>query len=494
MEKKYISTRNQQKEINFYQAIVQGIGEDGGLLVPDFDFTKMDLDVLSKLNYVDLATEVLSTFVPEEGKELIHDACLNAYGTGLFPEIVVPVKKAGDVYVAELFHGQTAAFKDMALSLLPYLMTLSLKQLKEEREVMILAATSGDTGKAALEGFKDVEGTCIKVFYPLDGVSAIQQQQMVSQTGKNVKVVGIHGNFDDAQSAVKKAFASEELKVASDQHNVFLSSANSINVGRLIPQIVYYFHSYFELVRNNEIKLGDKINFCVPSGNFGNCLAGYFAKKMGLPIDKFVCASNKNNILTDFFTTGKYDANREFYKTNAPAMDILVSSNLERLVWFMSDGDGEKVRQYMDKLNSEGVYEVDDATFAKIKDQFKAGCLSEDEILTTIKTCFNETGYLLDTHTAIGYGVLKQYQQETGDHTKTVLLSTASPYKFPESVYQAIYGEELDVYTAIDKLSEKTGVPVPQALAGIKEREVLHKEAIDKTEIISFIKSEIEAM
>ena len=232
----------------------------------------------------------------------------------------------------------------------------------------------------------------------------------------------------------------------------------------------------------------------MPSGNFGNCLAGYFAKKMGLPIDKFVCASNKNNILTDFFTTGKYDANREFYKTNAPAMDILVSSNLERLVWFMSDGDGEKVRQYMDKLNSEGVYEVDDATFAKIKDQFKAGCLSEDEILTTIKTCFNETGYLLDTHTAIGYGVLKQYQQETGDHTKTVLLSTASPYKFPESVYQAIYGEELDVYTAIDKLSEKTGVPVPQALAGIKEREVLHKEAIDKTEIISFIKSEIEAM
>lgn len=494
MEKKYISTRNLQKEINFYQAIVQGIGEDGGLLVPNFDFTKVNLEELAKLNYVNLATEVLSTFVPEDGKELIHEACLNAYGKGLFPDTVVPVKKAGDVYVAELFHGQTVAFKDMALSLLPYLMTLSLKQLNEQRKVMILAATSGDTGKAALEGFKDVKGTCIKVFYPLDGVSAIQQQQMVSQTGNNVKVIGINGNFDDAQTAVKKAFAFEELKVASNQHNVFLSSANSINIGRLIPQIVYYFHSYFELVKNKEISLGEQINFCVPSGNFGNCLAGYFAKQMGLPINKFICASNKNNILTDFFTTGKYDANREFYKTNAPAMDILVSSNLERLVWFMTDGDGKKVRSYMENLNNDGVYEVDAITYAKIKDQFKAGCLSEDKILETIKTCYNETGYLLDTHSAIGYGVLKQYQQDTGDKTKTVLLSTASPYKFPESVYQAIYDEKLDVYQAIDKLNEKTGVPVPQSLVGIKDREVLHKQTIDKTEIISFIKSEIEAM
>ncbi|MFQ6792964.1 MAG: threonine synthase [Thomasclavelia sp.] len=493
MEKKYISTRNQQEEINFYQAIVQGIGNDGGLLVPNFDFTKMDLEALMKLNYVDLATEVLTTFVGEDGKELIHDACLNAYGKGLFPKEVVPVKKAGDVYIAELFHGQTAAFKDMALSLLPYLMTLSLNKLNEQRQVMILAATSGDTGKAALEGFKDVPGTSIKVFYPLDGVSAIQQQQMVSQTGNNVEVVGIHGNFDDAQTAVKKAFASKELKTASDKHNVFLSSANSINVGRLIPQIVYYFHSYFELVRNKEIALGDKINFCVPSGNFGNCLAGYFAKQMGLPIDKFICASNKNNILTDFFTTGKYDANRDFYKTNAPAMDILVSSNLERLVWFMC-GDGNRVREYMDKLNQDGIYEVDQNVLAKIQEQFKAGYLDEDQVLATIKACYNETGYLLDTHTAVGYGVLKEYQAKTNDHTKTVLLATASPYKFPESVYQAIYGEELDVYSAIDKLNEKTGVMVPKPLQGIKDREILHKKKIDKSEIIDFIKAEIEAV
>lgn len=494
MNKTYISTRNQQDEINFYQAIVQGIGNDGGLLVPNFELQKLDLKQLSTLNYVDLATEVISTFVPEEGKTLIQDACKKAYGSGLFPEVVVPVKKAGDVYVAELFHGQTAAFKDMALSLLPHLMTLSLKQLKEDREVMILAATSGDTGKAALEGFKDVPGTCIKVFYPLDGVSSIQQQQMVSQTGNNVKVIGIKGNFDDAQSAVKVAFGDENLKAVSDQHHVFLSSANSINVGRLIPQIVYYFHSYFELVRQNEIQLGDQVNFCVPSGNFGNCLAGWFAKNMGLPVNKFIAASNKNNILTDFFATGKYDANREFYKTNAPAMDILVSSNLERLVWFMSGKDGGKVKSYMDKLKENGVYEVDDETFARIQDQFKAGYLNEQQVLDTIKECYNTTGYLLDTHTACGYGVLKEYQKASGDQTKTVLLSTASPYKFPESVYQAIYGETLDVYEAIEKLNEKTGVEIPQPLVGIKDCPVLHKTHIDKSEIIPFIQSEMEKM
>ena len=494
MNKTYVSTRNQQKEINFYQAIVQGIGDDGGLLVPNFDFKQLDLNKLVKLNYVDLATEVIATFVPEDGKELIHQACNNAYGKGLFPEVVVPVKKAGDVYVAELFHGQTAAFKDMALSLLPHLMTLSLKQLKEDRQVMILAATSGDTGKAALEGFKDVDGTCIKVFYPLDGVSAIQQQQMVSQEGNNVKVVGIKGNFDDAQSAVKVAFADEMLKAVSNEHHVFLSSANSINVGRLIPQIVYYFHSYFELVRNNEIEMGEKVNFCVPSGNFGNCLAGWFAKNMGLPVNQFIAASNKNNILTDFFTTGKYDANREFFKTNAPAMDILVSSNLERLVWYMSGKDGNKVKTYMDKLKAEGVYEVDDDTFNNIKKQFKAGYLSEEEVLSTIKKCYDDTGYVLDTHTACGYGVLKRYQEETNDNTKTILLSTASPYKFPESVYKALFNEDLDVYEAIDKLNEKTGVEVPKPLVGIKDREILHKTHIDKTEIINFIKSEMEGL
>lgn len=494
MQKEYISTRKKQKPINFYQAIVQGIGDDGGLLVPNFKLPTLDLHTLKNLNYVDLATEVISQFVDEDGKELIHEACKQAYGKGLFGKEVVPVKKAGDVYVAELFHGQTAAFKDMALSLLPHLMTLSLKKLQEEREVMILAATSGDTGKAALEGFKDVDHTCIKVFYPIEGVSAIQKQQMVSQTGKNVQVVGIHGNFDDAQTAVKKAFGSKLLRQACDQHKVFLSSANSINVGRFIPQIVYYFYSYFKLVAEKEVELGDKVNFCIPSGNFGNCLAGYFAKKMGLPIDKFICGSNKNQILTDFFNTGVYDANREFYKTNAPAMDILVSSNLERLVWMMVDGDGNKVDAYMQKLNETGKYEIDPETLTHIQQEFKAGMLNEEEVIGTIRTCYKETGYLLDTHTAVGYGVLKKYQETSNDHTKTILLSTASPYKFPESVYYAISGTKLNEYDALEALYNRTKVPVPKPLAGIKDRKILHKQVIDKKEIIDFIETEIKKM
>ncbi|MFV0393381.1 MAG: threonine synthase [Coprobacillaceae bacterium] len=494
MVKQYISTRGKQEPINFYQAIVQGIGNDGGLIVPDFDFTKVDIKKLSKLSYVDLATEILSTFVPEDGKELLHQACLEAYGKGLFPSAVVPVEKVGDIYIAELFHGQTAAFKDMALSLLPHLMILSLKQLKEEREVLILAATSGDTGKAALEGFKDVAGTSIKVFYPLDGVSEVQKQQMITQEGKNVEIIGIEGNFDDAQTAVKQAFGSPELKALCEEHNVFLSSANSINIGRLIPQIVYYFYSYFTLVKEGEIILGDTVNFCIPSGNFGNALAGYFAKQMGLPVGKYICASNKNNILTDFFTTGKYDANREFYKTNAPAMDILVSSNLERLVYFMSGKDGQKVDAYMSKLKENGVYQVDDEVLQTISEEFKAGMLNEQEVLDTIASCYQETKYVLDTHTAIGYGVLKNYQETTKDPTKTILLSTASPYKFPESVYEALYKEKLDVYTAINALYEKTKVAVPKPLQDMKDREILHKTVIDKTEIIPYIKKKIEDM
>jgi threonine synthase len=494
MEKKYVSTRGKQQPLNFYQAIVQGIGNDGGLLVPDFAFTKVNLKAMAKMSYVDLAINILSTFVPEDGKELLQQACLEAYGKGLFPKEVVPVKKVDNIYIAELFHGQTAAFKDMALSLLPHVMTLSLKQLQEEREVLILAATSGDTGKAALEGFKDVKGTQIKVFYPIEGVSEVQKQQMITQTGDNVEVIGIDGNFDDAQTAVKQAFGSKELKAICEEHNVFLSSANSINVGRLIPQIVYYFYSYFTLVKEQEITLGEKVNFCIPSGNFGNALAGYFAKQMGLPINKFICASNKNNILTDFFTTGKYDANREFYKTNAPAMDILVSSNLERLVYFMSGNDSDKMTTYMQNLKEKGIYEVDAEILQKISEEFKAGMLNEEEVLQTIVTCYQETNYVLDTHTAIGYGVLKRYQENTKDETKTILLSTASPYKFPESVYEALTGQTLDVYTAITALHEKTGVPVPKPLQDMKEREVLHTTIIDKDTIVTYIKDKIKEM
>lgn len=489
--KKFISTRNQQKPVGFYKAIVQGIGTDGGLLVPDFELPRLDLQKLAKLDYVSLATEIVSVFVPEDGRELIAQACLNAYGKGLFPKEVVPVRKAGDAWIAELFHGQTAAFKDMALSLLPHLMTLSLRQLGEDRKVIILAATSGDTGKAALEGFRDVEGTGIIVFYPTDGVSAIQKQQMVSQEGANVQVVGIRGNFDDAQRAVKAAFADPEIAAACDKGGVFLSSANSINIGRLIPQIVYYISSYLELVRRGEISLGDKVNFCVPSGNFGNCLAGWLAKQMGLPVAKFLIASNRNNILTDFFNTGRYDTRREFYKTNAPAMDILVSSNLERLVWFMTGKDGEKTRRYMEGLKNEGVYEVDADVLARIKEEFTAGYLDESQVLETIKKCYDTNGYVLDTHTACGYGFLESYRQSSGDTTPAILVSTASPYKFPESVHGAITGESLDVYSAIEALESGTMVPVPSPLRGIKDRPVLHRTVIDRSEIPAFIRDAV---
>lgn len=492
-EKMYLSTRGNQKPLNFYEAILQGIGSDGGLLVPDFKMDQKDLKALQNLSYVDMATEIISTFTPDDVKKEIKGLCAAAYGSGLFPKNVVPVEKAGDVYVAELFQGPTAAFKDMALSLLPHFMTFSLKQKGEERDVMILAATSGDTGKAALEGFKDVEGTCIKVFYPIDGVSPIQKQQMITQTGKNVDVIGIRGNFDDAQTAVKKAFNSQELKELCDQHHVFLSSANSINIGRLIPQIVYYFYSYMTLVNQKEIQLGEVVNFTIPSGNFGNCLAGYLAKKMGLPIQKFIIASNKNNILTDFFNTGKYDANREFYKTNAPAMDILVSSNLERLVYFLCE-DASLVKGYMDKLNETGEYSVDEDVFKKVQENFTAGWLSEEDVIKVIGQCYKETGYLLDTHTAIGYGVLKEYQESTNDSTKTILLSTASPYKFPESVYQAISDQVINEYDAIDALNEKTHVDIPTPLKGIKDREILHTKVIDKESIIDFIGEQVKGL
>lgn len=492
-EKKYVSTRGQQRPLDFCDAILQGIGSDGGLLVPAFELDQKDLKALQHLSYVDMATEIMTSFVGEQEKEEMRALCQKAYGQNLFPQEVVPVKQAGDVFIAELFQGPTAAFKDMALSLLPHFMTYSLKKKGEQRKVMILAATSGDTGKAALEGFKDVDGTYIQVFYPVDGVSPIQKQQMVTQTGNNVDVVGIQGNFDDAQRAVKQAFQSSALKDLCDEHHVFLSSANSINIGRLIPQIVYYFYSYMTLVNKNEIRLGESVHFTIPSGNFGNCLAGVLAKKMGLPIQKFIVASNRNNILTDFFRTGKYDARREFYKTNAPAMDILVSSNLERLVYMMAQ-ESQKVKSYMDDLNQNGVYEISSDLLEKIQDVFKAGWLNEDEVLDTIKTCFEQTGYLLDTHTAIGYGVYKEYQKTSGDETKTIILATASPYKFADSVYKALTDQSLSEYQAIEAVYEKTGVDIPKPLVQLDQKEILHQKVIDKDDIIHEISQKIKEL
>ena len=492
MKQHYISTRNKENSVDFYQAILQGLSKDGGLFFPDFSLPKCSLEAWAQLDYATLASEILKCFVPKNGHDFITQACIQVYGGDLFVREVVPVKKAGDIYIAELFHGPTAAFKDMALTLLPYLMTLSLKMQGEDRQVMILAATSGDTGKAALEGFKDVPGTKIKVFYPSVGVSAIQKQQMVTQLGKNVEVVGIEGNFDDAQSAVKVAFNDQEMLRLCHEHDLFLSSANSINIGRLLPQIVYYFYSYFKLVSKGEIKLYDKVNFCIPSGNFGNALAGFMAKEMGLPVHRFICASNKNHILTDFFTTGEYDTQRIFYKTNAPAMDILVSSNLERFIWLMSQKDEKKVISYMDSLKTSGKYQLDKEVFDSVSHWVKAGYASEKETLDAIKKMYKDHHYLLDTHTATGYHVYKEYQSKTKDKHPTILMATASPYKFAEAVYEALTGETLEAYDAIEKLHRLTGVSIPKPLQNLKEYPVRFEKVIDKKEIVTYIKERIK--
>lgn len=487
MDNRYRSTRGSVQRLNFCESVLQGIGTDGGLLVPDFELPLLNLESLQGLGYVELATEVLSRFAPELSREALAEACTKAYASGTFPPDVVPVVSAGDIYVAELYHGPTAAFKDMALQLLPHLMGLSLNQKRDGQRALILAATSGDTGKAALEGFHDVEGTFIKVFYPVDGVSVVQRQQMITQSGNNVEVVAIRGNFDDAQRAVKEAFASSELQEACSRKGIFLSSANSINIGRLAPQVVYYFHAYLQLVKKGTVKMGEKINFVVPSGNFGNCLAGVIARSMGLPVARFIVASNRNNVLTDFFSTGAYDVRRPFYKTNAPAMDILVSSNLERLL-FMLCGDSGKVAEWMQLLKDERAYSVDDAMRDILQESFSVGWLSEDEVLDTIGHWFRQYGYLADTHTAVGLGVYERYRCKTGDSTPAVVLSTASPYKFPASVCRAVTGEILSDEKATASLMKLSGIAVPDCLNGVMERPVLHRQVIDPCHIVSFIK------
>ncbi|MBR4778607.1 MAG: threonine synthase [Bacteroidaceae bacterium] len=490
MDNSFVSTRGSALQMDFYQAVLQGIADDGGLLMPASDLPLLDLISLQGLSYEALASRIISTFVPEGTEPLIATACSKAYAGGSFPKEVVPVVKAGDVHIAELFHGPTAAFKDMALQLLPHLLTLSLKQRGENRQALILAATSGDTGKAALEGFADVEGTMIKVFYPDEGVAPIQRQQMVTQQGKNVEVVAIRGNFDDAQRAVKEAFASENLHRTCKKKNLFLTSANSINVGRLVPQIVYYFHAYLQLVAKGVIAQGDDINVAVPSGNFGNCLAGVMAQRMGVPIRRFIVASNRNNVLTGFFTTGCYDVRRPFHKTISPAMDILVSSNLERLLSLLY-GDASKVAGCMNNLRDTGRYWIDGELLEQLHDTFAAGWLTDEEIISTIRDYHRTTGYLADTHTAVALGVYDRYRQQTADNTPTVVMATASPYKFPASVCKAVTGRDVPEELATEVLWRTTGCPVPEALQDIMDRPVLHNRVINRNQIVSHIAESI---
>ena len=384
----------------------------------------------------------------------------------------------------ELWHGPTCAFKDMALQILPHLLVKSMKKTGEKSKVIILTATSGDTGKAALEGFADVEGTGIIVFYPDNGVSEIQKYQMITQTGENVKVFGVRGNFDDTQTGVKRIFTDKELISFMEARNLKFSSANSINWGRLAPQIVYYFSAYADLIKENRIAAGDKINFVVPTGNFGNILAGFYAAKMGLPVNRLVCASNDNNILTDFIRTGCYDKRREFIKTVSPSMDILISSNLERLLYEVTNHDGKKVSQWMNELNVSGSYDIGQKNAKEIKKYFWAGWSNQDETLKTIECVYSDYKYVLDTHTAVAVDVYDKYVITTGDLTPSVVISTASPFKFNNSVCKALFGEnkiaDKSEFELLELLSKECDLPIPAGLAGLDKKEVLHKSVCDK--------------
>ncbi len=472
----YTSTRDTGVSLEAAQAVKQGLSRDGGLLTP-VEFPKLsqnDLNAMLPMSYQQRATFVMGLYLPDySAKELLGFA-EKAYGPARFDtSAVAPVKTLdAATHCLELWHGPTSAFKDLALQMLPQLLSAALKKTGETRTACILAATSGDTGKAAMEGFADVEQTKILVFYPKDGVSAVQEAQMLTQRGGNVNVCSVVGNFDDAQSGVKRIFSDEALRDELDKRSYFLSSANSINWGRILPQVVYYISAYCDLVRDEKLKLGDKVNFCVPTGNFGDILAGYYARKMGLPVGKLICASNKNDVLTEFLTTGTYDRNRTFYNTMSPSMDILISSNLERLIFDLTGGDGAQVKKYMDALAMSGSYRVDDGVFGKIKELFWAGSCGEEATAAAIARYYKEYDYLIDTHTAVAADVLEQYRAATKDETPAVFVSTASPFKFCDSVLKAIgqtpAGEGIEL---IDQLQYATERPAPWRLAALREKE-----------------------
>lgn len=469
----YMSTRNKEQKVTASFAIKEGLSKEGGLFVPENfpTLTNEDYEYLKNVNYKKRAAYILKMFLEEFSLSELEQFSEKAYGNEKFPEAVTPIHEYDEkTHYLELWHGPTCAFKDMALQMLPHLLISSANKTGDNRIVTILVATSGDTGKAALDGFSDVEGSKIIVFYPKDGVSEIQKLQMITQKGNNVFVSGINGNFDDAQSGVKAIFTDKEFNSLLNEKGVVLSSANSINWGRLAPQIVYYISSYIDLVNNKKINMGDKINVCVPTGNFGNILAAYYAKKMGLPVNKLICASNSNNILTDFLSTGVYDRNRKFILTMSPSMDILISSNLERYLFDVSGEDDEYLSKIMSDLAKEGKYEVTDELKKIIKEDFFADFASEEETAEMIKEAFCEKGYLMDTHTAVAGKVIEKYRNKTNDDTVTIVASTASPYKFNSSVLNAL-GEETndkDEFEQLDALNKKSGLEIPESLSSLK--------------------------
>ncbi len=474
----YTSTRDKSLRVTASEAITRGISEEGGLFVPVEvpTLTMQDLQDLIPLSYIERAKKVLSLYLTDFTPEEI-DACVRgAYADGKFDsDKVAPlVTLDGNAEVLELFRGPTCAFKDMALQLLPYLLTTASKKAAPDKQIVILVATSGDTGKAALEGFKDVPGTRILVFYPRDGVSPMQQLQMVTQEGGNVAVCAIEGNFDDAQSGVKQIFTDRSVAAKLAENGLMFSSANSINWGRLVPQIVYYCSAYADMLEKGNVAPGEAMNVVVPTGNFGNILAAFYAKQMGVPIRKLICASNANNVLTDFLTTGTYDRNRTFYTTMSPSMDILISSNLERLLFHLSGEDDAAVRGWMEQLSTTGTYTVSGDVFAQIREHFAAGCADDRTVSGVIRKTYETDGYLSDTHTGVAITVYRDYVAETGDTTPTVIAATASPYKFSKSVLTAVLGEtpDLDEFDMAGALQRETGVPIPAPLSDLKDKQV----------------------
>ena len=477
----YSSTRGGENNVTASMAILKGLAADGGLFMPDhIPALDCSLEELSHKTYQEVAYAVMKQFLTDFTEEELKTCIERAYDSKFDTEEIAPLVKADGAYYLELFHGSTIAFKDMALSILPHLMTVSAKKNHAENTIVILTATSGDTGKAAMAGFADVEGTRIIVFYPKDGVSRVQELQMLTQKGANTSVVGISGNFDDAQSGVKKIFGDKEFAKELAGRGYQLSSANSINIGRLVPQVVYYVYAYAKLLENGEIENGEKINVTVPTGNFGNILAAYFAKQMGVPIDKLICASNDNKVLYDFFKTGVYDKNRPFILTSSPSMDILISSNLERLIYLSTGCDAEANRSLMEQLNTQGSYEVTETMKEAMKD-FTGGFATEAENAAEIKKVYEDTGYVIDTHTGVASAVYRAYAEKTGDTTPTVIASTASPYKFSHSVMEAIRGDEgsKDEFAIIDDLCSVSGVKIPAAVEEIRNAEIRHKRESD---------------
>jgi threonine synthase len=493
---KYCSTRDASVRKDGAQVILEGLAADGGLYVP-VEIPPVSPDFISAMahmDYADRASAVMALYLEDYTDEELTNITAEGYRHGRFDDArVAPVVSLDEgVHVLELFHGPTLAFKDMALQMLPRLLPLAMKKCGTTRDALILVATSGDTGKAALEGFRDVPGTKIVVFYPDGGVSRAQYIQMATQPGSNLSVVGVRGNFDDCQRGVKALFSSEDFERTINGYGCASSSANSINWGRLLPQIAYYFYSYADLLSEGKIASGAPVNFVVPTGNFGNILAGEYARMMGLPINTLICASNANNVLTDFFRTGKYDSRRAFYRTMSPSMDILVSSNLERLLFIRSGMDDEKVRFWMQALSGGGAYDVAELRQAMTQGYYAAQA-SEDETLRAIAQVFEKHNYLMDPHTAVGYHVYRQYLEGTGDETPTVLLSTASPYKFCDSVLRAVQGNApKDAWEAVDKVAELSGISVPPALEALRNAPILHKTVCEPDEmgaaVIDFLK------